>query len=148
MQNDEQITLTDTKTPQLDETSVAKHEDSADVPRIVIIGGGFGGLQAALHLGATSAHVTVIDRNNHHLFQPLLYQVATATLSPGEISAPIRHVLSHQKNTDVFMAEVTGVDTEQQHVLVHDQSLHDHVIPYDYLIIATDTHENYFGHDN
>ena len=148
MQNNEQTAITDTQTPQLDETSVTEKQGSAGAPRIVIVGGGFGGLQAALHLGTTSAHVTVIDRNNHHLFQPLLYQVATATLSPGEISAPIRHVLSHQKNTDLFMEEVTYIDNEQQHVLAHDQSMHNHVIPYDYLIIATGTHENYFGHDN
>ena len=148
MQNYEQTTITDIQIPDLDESSVNKNQHLVDVPRIVIIGGGFGGLQAALHLGDTPAHVIVIDRNNHHLFQPLLYQVATATLSPGEISAPIRHVLSHQKNTDVFMAEVIGVDTEQQQVLVHDQSMHDHVIPYDYLVIATGTHENYFGHDD
>src|SRR5215469_18840085 len=130
MQNNEQ-------TSELNESPVNKNQPSSDVPHIVIIGGGFGGLQAALHLGKVPARVTVIDRNNHHLFQPLLYQVATATLSPGEISAPIRHILSKQKNTDVFMAEVTGVDTEQQRVLVHDQSMHDHVIPYDYLVIAT-----------
>ncbi len=148
MQNNEQTAIAGIQIPQLDDTSVTEKQSSAGVPRIVIIGGGFGGLQAALHLGETPAHVTVIDRNNHHLFQPLLYQVATATLSPGEISAPIRHVLSHQKNTDVFMAEVTGIDTEQQHVLVHDQSMHNHVVPYDYLIIATGTHENYFGHDD
>jgi NADH dehydrogenase len=120
----------------------------ARVPRIVIIGGGFGGLQAALHLGKTPAHVTVIDRNNHHLFQPLLYQVATGILSPSEISAPIRHILGRQENTDVLMAEVTGVNTEHQRVLVRDKLERDHVIPYDYLVIATGTHENYFGHDN
>jgi NADH dehydrogenase len=148
MQNYEQTTITDIQIPELDEASVNKNQHLVGVPRIVIIGGGFGGLQAALHLGDTPAHVTVIDRNNHHLFQPLLYQVATATLSPGEISAPIRHVLSRQKNTEVFMAEVIGVDTERQRVLVCDQSMHDHVVPYDYLIIATGTHENYFGHDN
>src|SRR4051812_16491215 len=102
---DPQATDQNEQKPQLDEPLANDHQQSADVPRIVIIGGGFGGLQAALHLGKTPAHVTVIDRNNHHLFQPLLYQVATATLSPGEISAPIRHVLSNQKNTDVFMAE-------------------------------------------
>ena len=148
MQNYEQTTITDIQIPELDASSANESQHLVDVPRIVIVGGGFGGLQAALHLGDTPAHVTVIDRNNHHLFQPLLYQVATATLSPGEISAPIRHVLSHQKNTDVFMAEVTGVDTEQQHVLVCDPSMHSHVIPYDYLIIATGTHENYFGHEH
>lgn len=148
MQNYEQTTITDLKIAELDESSSNKDQQVVNVPRVVIVGGGFGGLQAALHLGESPAHVTMIDRNNHHLFQPLLYQVATATLSPGEISAPIRHILSRQKNTDVFMAEVTGVDTEQQRVLVHDQSMHDHVIPYDYLIIATGTHENYFGHEN
>ena len=72
-----------------------KSPQLAHDPRVVIIGGGFGGLQAALHLGKTPAHVTVIDRKNHHLFQPLLYQVATATLSPGEISTPIRRILGH-----------------------------------------------------
>jgi NADH:ubiquinone reductase (H+-translocating) len=142
-----QATDQNEQTSPLDEALASKNQQSSDIPRIVIIGGGFGGLQAAQHLGKTPAHVTVIDRNNHHLFQPLLYQVATATLSPGEISAPIRHILSRHKNTDVFMAEVTGVDTEQQRVIVHDQSMHDHIIPYDYLIIATGTHENYFGHD-
>ncbi len=141
----------DTRFEDLDAITLSLAANSpmcADVPRIVIIGGGFGGLQAALHLGQTPAHVTVIDRHNHHLFQPLLYQVATATLSPGEISAPIRHILSRQDNTDVFMAEVTGVNTEHQRVLARDQSMRDHVIPYDYLIIATGTCENYFGHDD
>jgi NADH dehydrogenase len=135
-------------TPQLDEPLANNSQQLAAVPRVVIVGGGFGGLQAALHLGEAPAHVTVIDRNNHHLFQPLLYQVATATLSPGEISAPIRHILSGQENTDVLMTEVTGVDTEQQWVLVHDHAMHDYAIPYDYLVIATGTRENYFGHDN
>jgi NADH dehydrogenase len=111
-------------------------------PRVVIVGAGFGGLQAALHLRNAPIDLTVIDRTNHHLFQPLLYQVATATLSPGEISAPIRHVLRNQQNTRVIMAEVTGVDKVQQCVL-----LADHSIPYDYLILATGAKENYFGHD-
>ncbi|HLZ64061.1 MAG TPA: FAD-dependent oxidoreductase, partial [Ktedonosporobacter sp.] len=117
------------------------HEQSAK-PRVVIIGAGFGGIQAALHLGKAPVEVTVIDRTNHHLFQPLLYQVATATLSPGEISAPIRQVLRRQKNTQVMLAEVTGVDTQQQRVLLHDRS-----VLYDYLIIATGAKENYFGHE-
>jgi NADH dehydrogenase len=150
MENNQHNAITNTTTtttPSSNATIVVNNQPPTNAPHIVIIGGGFGGLQTALHLGDTAAHVTVIDRNNHHLFQPLLYQVATATLSPGEISAPIRHILSHQKNTDVFMAEVTGVDTEHQHVLVHDQAMHDQTIPYDYLVIATGTHENYFGHD-
>src|SRR5207248_2083538 len=87
--------------------------------------------------------VTVIDRNNHHLFQPLLYQVATGVLSPAEISAPIRSVLSKQKNAEVLMGEVTGVDTQAQRVLLHDQS-----VPYDYLILATGARDSYFGHND
>jgi len=85
--------------------------------------------------------VTVIDRNNHHLFQPLLYQVATAVLSPAEIAAPIRSVLRKQKNTEVLLGEATGVDTQAQQVLLDDQS-----VPYDYLILATGARDSYFGH--
>src|SRR5579863_9372599 len=92
-----------------------KSSDGADAtlsvgrPRVVIIGGGFGGLAAAQALAHSDAQVTVIDRNNHHLFQPLLYQVATADLSPADISAPIRSILRKQQNTRVILAEVTGV---------------------------------------
>nr|BBH85833.1 NADH dehydrogenase [Thermosporothrix sp. COM3] len=111
-------------------------------PRVVIVGAGFGGLRAAQKLGNAPVQVTVIDRTNHHLFQPLLYQVATATLSPGEITAPVRHVLKRQRNTQVIMAEVTGVDTQKKQVLMGDQT-----IPYDYLILATGARENYFGHE-
>lgn len=111
-------------------------------PRVVIIGAGFGGLRAAHALRHADAEITVIDRTNHHLFQPLLYQVATAGLSPADISAPTRHILRKQKNTFVLMAEVTGVDTQQQRVLMHDRSL-----PYDYLIVATGATHSYFGHD-
>ncbi len=89
-------------------------------PRVVIVGAGFGGLNAARALHEAPVQVTVIDRNNHHLFQPLLYQVATGVLSPAEISAPIRSVLSKQKNAEVLMGEVTGVDTQAQRVLLHD----------------------------
>ncbi len=112
------------------------------VPRVVIIGAGFGGLQAARALGHAPVKVTVIDRNNHHVFQPLLYQVATAGLSPADISAPIRGVLRKQKNTEVLMAEVAGIDTQEQWVLLGDRS-----VAYDYLVIATGAHHNYFGHD-
>ncbi len=115
--------------------------DVVELPRIVIIGGGFAGLQVARNLKSLPAHITVIDRTNHHLFQPLLYQVATATLSPGEISAPIRYVLRDQRNTQVLMAEVTGIDTQARHVLMHNQ-----ILPYDYLVIATGSHEHYFAH--
>lgn len=114
----------------------------AEKPHVVIIGAGFGGLQAARMLRDAPVRVTVIDRNNHHLFQPLLYQVATAGLSPADISAPIRHILRKQKNTTVIMAEVTGVDTQEKHVLMSDRS-----ISYDYLIVATGATHSYFGHD-
>ncbi len=113
----------------------------AVMPRVVIVGAGFGGLQAARALHSAPVHVTVIDRQNHHLFQPLLYWVATAGLSPADISSPIRHILRRQKNTEVLMAEVTGVDVQEQRVLMGDRS-----VPYDYLVLATGAHDNYFGH--
>ena len=112
-------------------------------PRVVIVGAGFGGLNAARALHDAPVQVTVIDRNNHHLFQPLLYQVATGVLSPAEISAPIRGVLSKQKNAEVLMGEVTGVDTQAKLVLLHDQS-----VAYDYLILATGARDSYFGHND
>lgn len=113
----------------------------AVIPRVVIVGAGFGGLQVALGLRKAPVSVTVIDRTNHHLFQPLLYWVATAGLSPADISSPIRHILRKQKNTEVLMAEVTEVDVEQQRVMMGDRS-----IPYDYLVLATGARDNYFGH--
>jgi len=116
----------------------------AAMPRVVIVGAGFGGLKAARALRNMPVQVTVIDRNNHHLFQPLLYQVATAGLSPAEIAAPIRSVLRKQKNTEVLLGEVTGVDTQTQRVLLHD----DQFVPFDYLILATGARDSYFGHNN
>ena len=121
----------------------AREAMPAVMPRVVIVGGGFGGLHAARALSNAPVQVTVIDRNNHHLFQPLLYQVATGVLSPAEISAPIRSVLRKQKNTEVLMGEVTGVDTQEQRVLMRDQS-----VPYDYLILATGARDSYFGHND
>src|SRR6266478_6240281 len=100
----------------------------ATVANVVIVGAGFAGLHAARGLSRAPVRVTVIDRTNHHLFQPLLYQVATASLSPADISAPIRGVLGNQGNTEVILAEVTGVDVAGQRVLMHDRS-----VPYDYL---------------
>src|SRR5439155_9607252 len=100
-------------------------------PRVVIVGAGFGGLQAARALRRAPVEVTVIDRSNHHLFQPLLYQVATAALSPADISAPIRGVLRGQANARVILAEVTSVDVQEQRVLMGDKS-----VPYDYLVLA------------
>src|SRR6266700_2258748 len=115
----------------------------ARVPRVVIIGAGFGGLQAAHALRKAPVELTVIDRNNHHLFQPLLYQVATAGLSPADICVPIRFTLRKQKNTEVLLAEVTGIDLQEQRVIIGDRS-----ISYDYLVVATGALDNYFGHDN
>lgn len=111
-------------------------------PRVVIVGGGFGGLAVARGLRDVAAQITVIDKSNHHVFQPLLYQVATASLSPAEISAPIRTVLRGQPNAEVFMAEVQGVDVAQRRVILADRA-----IPYDYLVLATGAHHSYFGHD-
>ena len=117
-------------------------QDERAKPHVVIIGGGFGGIKAALALHSAPVTVTLIDRNNHHVFQPLLYQVATAELSPADISGPIRHILRKQRNTQVMMAEVTGVDTEGQYVHTPVRSIH-----YDYLIVATGAAHGYFGHD-
>src|SRR6476620_343239 len=111
-------------------------------PRVVIIGAGFGGLEAAKHLGNKPVRVTVIDRTNYHLFQPLLYQVATAALSPADIAAPIRGILSKYENIDVILAEARGVDIEARVVHIAEGS-----IPYDFLIIATGSRHSYFGHD-
>jgi NADH dehydrogenase len=109
---------------------------------VVIVGGGFGGLQAAKELGKQNVEVTVIDRNNFHLFQPMLYQVATAGLSPADIASPLRAILEAQQNAGVLMAEVTGLNLQEQQVLLGErQALH-----YDYLILATGASSNYFGH--
>src|ERR1700685_4556117 len=112
-------------------------------PRVVLGGGGFGGLAAAQALGRAPVAVTLIDRKNYHTFQPLLYQVATAGLSPGEIAAPIRSILRHRKNTEVLMSEVTGFDLENRFVEMPDGK-----IPYDYLIVAAGASHAYFGHDD
>jgi NADH dehydrogenase len=110
-------------------------------PRVVIIGGGFGGLYAARALANAPVDLTVVDRTNHHVFQPLLYQVATASLSPSQIAYPIRGVLRRQKNTRVLLAEVASVDTARRRVVLEDGEL-----PYDYLILAAGARHSYFGH--
>ena len=110
-------------------------------PHVVIIGAGFGGLEAAKKLACKDVRVTVIDRTNYHLFQPLLYQVATAALSPADIAAPIRGILSKCGNIDVILAEVESVDTEAKKVKTVDLQ-----IDYDYLILATGARHSYFGH--
>jgi len=116
-------------------------------PHVVIVGGGFGGLAAAKALKRASVHVTLIDRTNHHLFQPLLYQVATSVLAPGQISAPIRGILGKQSNTTVILAEVTGVNKEERYVVVNSSDRSQVHFPYDYLILATGQRHSYFGHD-
>ncbi|MEI7871590.1 MAG: NAD(P)/FAD-dependent oxidoreductase [Alphaproteobacteria bacterium] len=111
-------------------------------PRIVIVGAGFGGLSAAHALGGADADVTVIDRRNYHLFQPLLYQVATAGLSPAQIASPIRAILRRAANVRVVLGKVTGVDKERRVVRLDDRE-----IPYDTLVLATGARHAYFGHD-
>jgi NADH dehydrogenase len=112
-------------------------------PRIVIVGAGFGGLMAVIGLRRAAAEITVIDRHNHHLFQPLLYQVATAALSPADIAAPIRSILGRQQNARVILGTVTGVDGERRAVRLGDRS-----VPYDYLVLATGSRDAYFGHED
>ena len=114
-----------------------------DKPKVVIIGGGFGGLWAAKALAGKPVDVTLIDRKNHHTFQPLLYQVATAVLSPGEIASPIRRILHYAKNIEVILGEAAGFDKENHSVVLEDGSL----ISYDYLVIAAGARHSYFGHD-
>ncbi|HXO36020.1 MAG TPA: NAD(P)/FAD-dependent oxidoreductase [Candidatus Acidoferrales bacterium] len=116
-------------------------------PRIVIVGGGFGGLAAAKALKNTPAQVILIDRTNHHLFQPLLYQVATAALTPSQIATPIRSIFRKQKNVTVILGEVTGVDKERKCVFVSDADRERVPVAYDYLILATGATHSYFGHN-
>ncbi len=118
-----------------------RHGAGRDHPHIVIVGAGFGGLAAAKALGGAPARVTVIDRENYHLFQPLLYQVATASLSPADVAEPIRRILHRHDNIDVLMGEVTGVDLDRRQVAMNGRT-----IGYDRLIIATGATYQYFGH--
>jgi NADH dehydrogenase len=115
--------------------------------RVVIVGAGFGGLNAAKKLAGAAVKITVIDRKNYHNFQPLLYQVATAGLSPGEIASPIRSILSRHKNVEVLMAEVTGFDLERRVVQIASQG-ESQEIPYDSLLVAAGARHAYFGHDD
>jgi len=108
----------------------------------VIVGGGFGGLRAARALRRAPVEVVLLDRRNHHLFQPLLYQVATAALNPSDIAYPIRRIFRSQKNLKVFLAEVKGFDLERKRVLLEDGEQ-----PYDFLIVASGARESYFGND-
>src|SRR6266498_338153 len=122
-------------------------ERTSKTPRVVIVGGGFGGLAAAKALGKAPVEVILIDRTNHHVFQPLLYQVATSVLAPSQMSSPIRGILGKQKNTTVIMGEVTGVDKAQRCVFVNDADREHVPVPYDYLILATGVRPSYFGHN-
>ena len=112
------------------------------LPKVVIIGGGFGGLHAAMGLSRADVSVTLYDRRNYHLFQPLLYQVATAELEPNNIAFPIRKILNHQKNCDVALGEVLKIDLAQREISVNGGQ-----VPYDYLVVASGARQSYFGHD-
>src|ERR1700729_911075 len=114
----------------------------AERARGVILGGGFGGLTAAQALRKAPIHVTLIDRRNPHLFQPLLYQVATAALSPGDIAVPIRRILRSQANATVVLAKALSIDTKARRVTLDEGQ-----IDYDYLVVATGATHSYFGHD-
>ena len=118
--------------------------ETGKVPRVVILGAGFGGLTAAKALKSAPVRVTMIDAQNYHLFQPLLYQVATATLSPADIATPIRSTLRDQLNTDVLLGQVTSIDRTARTVTLDDGR----AVPFDYLIVATGARHAYFGHDN
>jgi NADH dehydrogenase len=114
----------------------------SNTPRVVIVGGGFGGLNAARELSGARVEVTLVDRRNHHLFQPLLYQVATAALNPSDIAIPIRRILRNQKNVEVLLAEARAVDLAAKVVFLDEGTL-----PYDHLIVATGARHSYFGHE-
>src|SRR5579862_5123687 len=113
------------------------------VPRVVVVGGGFAGLWAVRALGSAPVDVTLIDSCNHHTFQPLLYQVATAGLAAPSIAAPLRHILRDQRNVEVLLATVKSIDVGTRSVLVDD-----HRFSYDYLVLATGATHAYFGHDD
>jgi NADH dehydrogenase FAD-containing subunit len=120
-------------------------EDSR--PRVIVVGGGFAGIAAVKALRKAPIRVLLIDRRNHHLFQPLLYQVATAMLPPDDIAAPIRGLLRRQDNATVVMAEVIGVDPERRHIVAHAPGRGEAAVRYDYLVVATGVEQSYFGHD-
>jgi NADH:ubiquinone reductase (H+-translocating) len=116
---------------------------SSKQPRVIIVGGGFGGLNAARSMAHLPVQVTLLDRRNHHIFQPLLYQVALAVLSPADIAQPIRSILRKQKNTQVLMDEVVGIDVKGHEVSLGSGSK----LPFDYLVVATGATHSYFGHE-
>ena len=130
-----------------DEATAVVEAHPGERKRVVIIGGGFAGIAAAHALRHADAEVLLIDRRNHHIFQPLLYQVATAVLSPAEIAAPIRQLEAKQRNVSVLLAEVTGVDVASRTVDAASASAGVRKIAFDYLVVATGMRPNYFGHD-
>src|SRR5580692_9259932 len=117
------------------------------VPLVVIVGGGFGGLAAAKALRRAPVNILLIDRSNHHVFQPLLYQVATSVLAPGQIASPIRGLLADQENTSVMLGNVTGIDSASRHVIVDAGDKKGLRVGYHYLVLATGATHSYFGHD-
>jgi NADH dehydrogenase len=137
--------------PKQSTFSNVKEQESREMatkpPLVVIVGGGFGGLTAARKLKRSPVDVLLIDRTNHHVFQPLLYQVATSVLAPGQIASPIRSLLAEQANTSVMLGSVTGVDAESKQVILDADDKVGIKISYDYLILATGATHNYFGHD-
>lgn len=133
--------MVNTVPAQLDTDKTAS---TADLHRVVVVGGGFGGLYAVQSLGRSPVAVTLVDRRNFHLFQPLLYQVATGGLSPGDIASPLRSVLKRQENTQVLLGEVIGLDPDQQCLFLKDGE----TLPYDSLIVATGSAHHYFGNDH
>src|ERR671925_1173359 len=124
-----------------------KAQPNTAQPHVIIVGRGFGGLSAARALKDAAVHVTLLDRSNHHVFQPLLYQVATAMLAPADIAAPIREVLRKQRNATVALLEVTRVDADKRQVFFSYLDGAEQSLPYDYLILATGVQQSYFGHD-
>jgi NADH:ubiquinone reductase (H+-translocating) len=117
------------------------------IPVVVIVGGGFGGLAAAKSLRRAPVNVLLIDRSNHHVFQPLLYQVATSVLAPDQIASPLRGLLADQENVSVMLGNVTGIDSAMRHVIVDAGDKKELQVAYDYLVLATGATHNYFGHD-
>ena len=136
--------LTMARPRQQSSTAVEVHREK---PRVVIVGGGFAGIAAARALRRCDADVVIIDRRNHHIFQPLLYQVATAVLAPSEIAAPIRQLAAKQQNVSVMLAEVVGIDLRSRSVVANRPGVGSRQIGFDYLVVAAGMQSSYFGHD-
>src|SRR5262245_20909402 len=126
---------------------IARGGQDRAAPHVVVVGAGFGGVSAARALARAPVRVTVMDRSNHHLFQPLLYQVATASLGPADIASPVRQLLGRQRNAAVALVEVTGVDPDRREVSYTSADGRPQTTAYDYLVLATGVEQSYFGHD-